>query len=508
MINQNRYIRIISGVGGGQQVAERTLAMRIITQNPQLSPGVVVEADNINAVESVFGQGSEEYRRAASYFGFVSKSITSPRMISFYRWLNSAVAPTVIGAVGVANIELLKTLSAAKINLKVDDAAPLEVTADLTTATTLTDVADLLQTAINTAATTPPIPQLQTCSVTYNTNTDQFTLTGGVTGQGLITPVESGDPEDLVPLIGFGSGSSSSEGMAAQTPAEAVSASVKVSNNLGSIVIATPSVPMTIDEHKAIAEWNKAQNNMYLYSLQLEAKDLSAMFAALGGIGGTCLNLRSSASNDFIDQAPCEIMAATDYDLPNATQNYMFYQFPARNITVKDDSTADIADASRTNYIGATQVNGQTLAFYQRGILCGGSTDAIDINIYANEIWLKSKLASLLMSALLSMPRVPANESGKNILLSVIQNGIDAAKTNGTISAGKDINIVQQQYITQVSGSDTAWRQVASIGYWVSIQFLSRVNPQTEQVEWYAKYQLIYAKDDVIRAVEGNDILI
>jgi hypothetical protein len=76
------------------------------------------------------------------------------------------------------------------------------------------------------------------------------------------------------------------------------------------------------------------------------------------------------------------------------------------------------------------------------------------------------------------------------------------------ISAGKSLTTVQQQYISQISGDTTAWRQVANIGYWLNVTFSSFVNPNSFLTEWQANYTLIYSKNDAIRSVQGNDVLI
>ena len=131
---------------------------------------------------------------------------------------------------------------------------------------------------------------------------------------------------------------------------------------------------MTIDDIVDVASWNLLQNNMYMYAVPVLPTDAQIYYLALKGFSGTALNILSaSAPNDYIEQSPCEILGATNYEDTGAAQNYMFYQFPSRNITVSDDPTADMFDKVRCNYIGVTQSAGQQVAFYQRGILCGGT---------------------------------------------------------------------------------------------------------------------------------------
>lgn len=505
MISQSRYINIISGVGAGAGVAQRQLTLRVITQNPLLPPGLVMEFDGADAVGDYFGTSSEEFQRATAYFAFISKNVQSPQSISFARWVNAAIAPMVIGDSETKNLAAIAAVAAGTLTIN-NGATVLNVTAiDFTGAASLTAAAALLQTELRAVVD----PQLANCTVTYNTNTNQFVLTGTVTGAGSLTVTPTLLATDISQLIGWGTaGTVYADGQAADTAVDAVSKSAAISNNFGSFVFATPAVALTNAEIEDVAAWNAAQNNLYMYSVATFLSNLSTLYALVKGHAGTALNVLSQTlPNDYIEQSPCEILAATNYANPNATQNYMYYQFPNRNITISSDANADAADLVRGNYIGVTQSAGQQLAFYQRGVLCGGPTAAVDMNTYANEMWLKSDVTARMLTLFLSVARVPANEAGAAQILGVLQQSITQAKDNGTISAGKALSAQQQQFITQVSGDANAWRQVSTIGYWVSINFTPFVTPD-QRTEWQANYTLIYSKDDAIRVVNGSDVMI
>ncbi len=85
-INFIKYVDIKSGVGAGASVARVEPILRIISSNALIPTSTVVEFDTASEVGSYFGTSSEEYRRASFYFGFVSKSITSPNKITFYKY--------------------------------------------------------------------------------------------------------------------------------------------------------------------------------------------------------------------------------------------------------------------------------------------------------------------------------------------------------------------------------------------------------------------------------------
>jgi hypothetical protein len=235
--------------------------------------------------------------------------------------------------------------------------------------------------------------------------------------------------------------------------------------------------------------------------------DLESQLIFLNGAENAQVSLTLQPPPDqYAEQVPMMIFAATDYTAVNSVQNYMFQTF---NLvpTVTDDATSDSLDAINVNYYGATQESGQQIAFYQRGLLSGLPTSPSDMNVFANEIWLKDAAGVAIINLLLSVSQVPANKSGTGLILSVLQNVIDQAVNNGTISVGKTLTNNQKLYITQITGDPNAWQQVQNIGYWINCV----ISPYTDEggnTEYQAVYTLIYSKDDVIRKVTGTHVLI
>ncbi len=375
-----KYVNITSGVGGGAGVAQRSFAGRLFTTNSLLSTGQVKEFTTLADVGTFFGTTSGEYLRAEFYFGYVSKNITSPQMLSFSMWTN--------------------------------------------------------------------------------------------TGAGI------------------------------ETITETLTSSAQTSNNFGSFAFINDLTEAEIIE---AATWNNAQNFMFIFCQGTSSALATAYSAALIGFSGTALTL-SPISTEHPELCPMILLAATDYSKVNSVINYMFNEF---NLTpsVTDTTTSNSYDVLRVNYYGSTQTAGQTISFFQRGLLMGGSTAATDMNTYANEMWLKDDIGSQIMSLLLSVGKVSANAGGRAQLLTTIQAVIQAAVNNGTISIGKTLSTIQQLFITQQTNNPKAYLQVQSIGYWVDAVIESYVTTGG-RTEYKAVYTLIYAKDDIIRAVSGTHELI
>jgi hypothetical protein len=237
------------------------------------------------------------------------------------------------------------------------------------------------------------------------------------------------------------------------------------------------------------------------------AANASTWSGDLASTGGCCLNLQSPQTGAYPEMEPMMILAATNYSARNGVQNYMFQQFNDTP-SVTTGANQVTYDALKVNYYGNTQQAGQLINFYQRGVMMGFlvSTNPTDINVYANEIWLKDAIGAQIMTLLLALPQVPANITGQAMLTAVILSAVGQALINGTISVGKPLSINQQLEITNATGSNTAWQQVQNTGYWLNVVIEPVVSGGV--TTYIATYTLIYSKDDVIRFVEGTDILI
>jgi hypothetical protein len=380
-ISFTKYVNITSGVGGAGAVRQRDLIGRIFTANVLLAVGTMAEFDTLADVSTLFGSTSDEYKRAAFYFGWVSKNTTQAKKISFARWDNTPVTGETVTAV--------------------------------------------------------------------------------------------------------------------------LTASSEANNNFGSFAFIPVLTSAQIAE---AALWNNTQNVMYQFCASVPAADVATVSAAIIGYAGVSITLKSLVATEFHELIPMTILAATNYAKRNSVQNFMFQQF-ALTPSVTTTTLSTTYDELRANYYGRTQTAGQNLDFYQRGALMGGNTAPTDMNTYANEQWLKDAAGAQIMSLLIAMPKVSANAGGRAQLVTVLQDVIDRALFNGTISVGKELNVTQKVYIASVTGDDLAFHQIQSIGYWVDCTLESYVTVDG-RTEWRAVYTLLYSKDDVIRAVSGTHTLI
>lgn len=498
-----KYVQIISGVAGAAAVRQRDLIGRIFTQSPLVSPDSVLEFTSALDVGEFFGTTSDEYRRAVFYFSYISPAVSAPRRISYGRYAPSGAAPGIIGGGPIAALAVLKTATAGVLSFKFNDNPVITVTGiNLAAATSLTNVAALITTALNANAD----PNLSTAVVSFDAIGGNFSLTTSVIGPGKLTIESAGtSPNDLRTALGWSpsAGALLTSGVAAQSVSDAFAASVATSDNFGSFVF---NSVLTLEQYIELATLNAGQNIRYMLMVPASVADAPTWAPALLGFQGTAVTL-SPIANEYPEMLPMIQEAATDYTKANAVVNYMFKQIGGLTPSVQTDALSDQMDALRVNYYGRTQTAGQNLDFYQRGVLMGGPTAPVDMNVYANEQWLKDALGAKLMALLLSTGRVPANAAGRSQVLGVAQSVIDQALKNGTISVGKELTVLQQLFITQQTNDPRAWYQVQSIGYWVDAVIVPYAGP-SGPTEYKVVYTLIYSKDDAIRFVDGLHFLV
>lgn len=494
-ISFTKYVDIVSQVANGQAVQIREYIGRIFTTNPLLPPDSYIEFTSLAQCGSYFGTSSEEYARTQAYFSRVSKAFTTPDKISFARWVNADTAPMIFGTRLTTSLSQFQAISNGCFSLTLGTETHILSSIDLTAATSLADVASILQNKIQAADVDT---QWASATVTYNPTSGSFNLVGGNDVAAVVSATDGGVGTALLPLIGWvaASGAIFADGALTQSITEVLTESANASNNFGTFCF-MPYLDLSDAEEAAV--FVDTQNVKFIFSMAVAASDVSTYQAALATYSGVDLTLQGVSGN-FSDQYCMEILAAIDFTQPNSVQSFAYQQFPGDTPTVSDDTTANAYDAINVNYLGITQQAGQQLAWYQNGNLQGIPTDPIGMGIFANEIWLKDSLGAQFVQLQLIQGEIPANIEGESQLAAVSQSVIDQALFNGVISVGKPLTALQKANITTITNDPSAWYQVQNIGYWIqwSIDAVSNI----------ASYILVYSKNDAILKVVGQHFLI
>lgn len=496
-ISFTRYVDITSGVGGESQVSGRKFIGRLFTTNELLPPQTIVEFSNLDEVGSYFGTSSEEYTRAAFYFGWVSKSFTKAQSISYARWVDVATAPKIFGAVEAQLLATYTAIADGSLGLTIGVDVNVFTGLDFTLDASLSDVATTIQTAINLAAGA----QWTGAVVTWEALGGYFKFVGGDAVDAVITVQEGVVGTPIAATLGWLAGATLSNGSLAESITDTLQDSYAASNNYGTFLF-IPS--LSIAQITEAAVWNSGLNVRSMYTVPVTIANEAAYRAALQNYGGVEITV-SEIAGQYPEQAPMMIFAATNYEADNSVQNYMYQQF-ALTASVSDDTVANTLDADRINYYGITQQAGSGISFYQTGVLQGLAEDPQFMNIYANEMWLKDAMGVVVMNLQLAVTQIPANNVGALQISTVLSEPIQQALSNGTIEPGKTFNAVQKEFINNITNDPNAFQQVQTLGYWLSVVIESFV--EATVTKYKAVYTLIYSKDDVVSKVEGSHILV
>lgn len=177
----------------------------------------------------------------------------------------------------------------------------------------------------------------------------------------------------------------------------------------------------------------------------------------------------------------------------------MMYQYFDTTPSVTNNTDKLAYDALKVNYYGQTEQAGDYVSFYQNGVLLGSISK---IGIYANEAWLKDSFIADILNLRLSLDSLPANQTGVGMVMGVMTNTINQALENGVMLAGKTLNQTQKDYITNLTGDDSAWQKVQMAGYYLTAELVQ------DGEDYKVSFLCVYSKGDSINYVDGTDILI
>lgn len=505
-ISISRYVEITSGVVGAQVVPERSLCGLRFTTDPKVPAGSVVTfTDEIASLAAAyFGSASPDAVFAAQYAAYVSPPPASQAdTLRFAPYVDAARAPRIYGGKIAPTLATFTAITAGTLPLTLGAISHSLTGINFSTALTLADVASQLQVIIRAADVSPV---WATATVTYDAVGQAFNLVGGAAG---VAPVSLGAAiaGDIGAALGWRAALTVfSPGAAIQTPLEALQAAEQVTDSFGSFSYNAASA-VTLLQADAVALYNAGLNVKYQFYYQVTLANAAQTFAQLSQYASTGLILNVRVG-EYKESLTAAIGAAIDYDRTNSVVNFMYRQGPFVNDNdVSDDVTANGLDANRVNYYGTTSTAGTKLAFFQRGYLLGGATAPLDMNVHFNEQWLKSALQADFLSGQIALAQIPANDSGRGVVMGLLLGRVVQAKRNGVISVGKVLTTLQQIAVTQLTGDTDAWRDVQTNGYWADVVIVPYTGP-SNTTEYKAVYTLVYSKNDVVRKIEGSHNLV
>lgn len=487
-IAQTKYINIISTAGAVPSVSQRELIGRVFTSNYLVPVNSVIEFDGgastaLSEIGNYFGVNSAEYDFASKYFAFESKKGFKPKKIGFARYVTEDVPATVIGSKGIT-LTALQSVTDGSLELKINDAQEEITGINLSAVDSLTGVASAISSAITSGSVV--------CE--YDVENARFLFETVATGDGNTLEVVGGTLQSVMGFVN----AIESDGANQTDAVSAVNGMAEISNNFFSFTFLDTLGQQDI---VALAEWTHNNNVRYMFSVTVTPENAATIQSLVKDYDGVALTL--DIYNQHAGFMPMAAIAAVDYTRRNAAIDMMYQQFAGVSPSVSENSVAKTYDDIRVNYYGATQQAGNSVSFYQDGLLQGSISS---MGVFANEAWLKDAFFTQLLDLRLGLDTLPASTTGKSLVMNVMAEVIEQALFNGTILVGKTLTATQKAYITQITNDPDAWLTVQSAGYWLDAKIVQ------ETVNGVAKYKisymLVYSKGDSINFIDGSDILI
>lgn len=432
----------------------------MLTKSDKLTPQEPVKGFTNSAdVALFFGADSPEYTAASVYFlGFDGSSI-KPTVMFFGRWVDQAVKAYVQGAPITVDWPTWLAEGNGSLTLSFDGTLVEITDLDFSAATSFSEMAVILQSAIQTAVDAPVAAA--TTTVSFSASTNVFRITSGVTDL-LVTA------GNLQARMGFNlAGNVVSKGVPAQ---ELVDAMNKLAADTPGWVGFSTTWETTEEEALELATWSGAQSVTTLYVHWTSDPEV-AIFEGNPTVIDALADANVEATVSVY--APDTQLAgfvlgcigSINYDGVEGTATLAFRQAPGMRVTVADTGSAIVLDNKSVNYYGNFATRNTQFKHFYSGRMYGeyGWVDP-----YLNAIWLNNSLANSIITGFRRNNRVPYNDEGFTIVRGWLMGPISTALRNGVIDTGITLSEAQRAEIIREAKQDIT-QDLATLGYFVQI---------------------------------------
>jgi hypothetical protein len=452
----------------------------LLSDNPLIPLSApVLQFANADTVGDFFGLESDEYKAASIYFLGYNNSFAKPRHLMIGRRVKEAVGAYLRGAQYTGTLASLKLITAGTLTVEINGADVSVSDVDLSAATSYSDVATALQTALQ--------AELAGVTVAYSSLTGAFQINGPSTGAEQTIAYASGT---LAEALNFtqAKGAVVSLGSDALTPAENMAIIKEQTQNWVSF---TTLYAATNDEHLGLSAWASSQGIEYLYvgwtadpALLVQGSTTSiADQIKAAEYGATTLVYDNSDVAVFLLGS----IASVNWERYQGTINYAFKKVDGVAATVTNQTDADLLLAKGVSFMGNFATRNDDFTFFYDAKMFG---DYGYVDAFVNTVWFKNVMQVSVMNGLTQAGRVPYNERGYALIRAWLQDPINRAVNNGTIDAGVVMSESQKAQVYNETGRDLT-TELFTNGYAVLVEDAGaavRVGRQSPNITVYYTY--------------------
>lgn len=454
----------------------------LLTKNSVIPTGQVLNFADLTGVGEYFGLDSEEYSLATVYFLGYDNSFIKPKKLLFAKAIPASIQAFMRGG-AVTDLASLQAIESGNLDITLDGVNENIEEIDLSSATSFSEVASIIQTALRAANTEKEAYTLAT--VTYSSTFKAFTITNGSLGSESTTAFPSGTVANALNLT-EDLGAVLSQGSDALSYVSQMTAITNVDQNW---VNFTTTWTCTEEDVLGYADWANSQGVDYLFiygdssPTLLQANSEATIAYAIKEA-----NLSAVAGCYGNQEYPVFIMAigaSIDWTRVNSVITTAFKSqsgLPANDLTSTD---ALNLISQGMNFVGDYATRNDNFIFNYPGQMFG---DYAWIDAYWGAVWLKNQVQAACMFGFNATGRAPYTERGYTLVRSWIQDPINSALNNGVIDVGLTLSETQIATINNEAGLDIA-TEVANTGYFLLVAdpgASARVNRESPTIGlWY-----------------------
>lgn len=450
--------RVISG--GANDLETNGLLLTKNALLPADTPAIVFTSTA--DVSALFGPEAEETQFAQQYFTGVQNQQAAPRALVIARRIDEAVAAWIRGGEISTTLAALKAITDGSLKIKVDGTEKTAASVDLSEATSLSDVAEKVATAITGV------------TGSYDSNLNVFTFTSSTKGadSSIEYATASGSGTDLSSLLCLtqAAGAVLSQGSAAQTETENLEAICGVTRNW---VGFTTLWEAELDEIEAFAAWADIYDDFVYFPWSSDTNLESTLTASSSPLAQIVDKYDVVAPIYFPNWGLAAMAmgcgASIAWNRTQGMKTWFAKYASGLSPNVTDEAAANALEANRINFIGQYATRNDQFQFFNRGTLSSAYYGFIDV-LYGS-IYLRSAIQTSCMSGFKNTNRVPYNSTGEALIRAWCQDPINRCLTNGVIDTGLELNESQKTQIMQETGDDgnDVVQAITSKGYWLGV---------------------------------------
>lgn len=415
-----------------------------LTQDESIPLGTVQPFTTLESVQDWFGPSSVEATLAAVYFAGFTDATLLPGTLYFAQYnVNAVNAYLRGGSLEGMTLSQLQALSGT-LSLSIDGTPETTGNIDLSGATSFSNAAGLIQTAL--------AAQAAGTTCVYDPLRFAFVIGSPTTGASSTLTFATGTLSAGAKFTSA-TGAVLSQGAIAATPAGILDDVTDVTQNWATFM--TTWEPDT-DDKLLFANWVNAQNQRYLYVVwDSDATALQPNASASIGVltadyNGVCPVWNTDGT---IAAFICGLTASLDFTRTNGRQTYAYKSGAGLVAEITSSDAAANLIANGYNFYGAYATANQQFTFLQPGQV-SGAWDWLDT--YINQIQLNAAIQLAILQMLTQVGFMPYNPRGYGLLRAAVQDPVNAGLNFGSIVAGVTLSNAQRAQINTAAGANIA----------------------------------------------------